>query len=51
MEEISDEIGIRIENPYEVGYEGDGRTLKPGATFAKGMFSDTIEELVKDQVD
>ena len=47
---IPDDIGNRIENPYEVGYEGDGRTLKPGATFAKGMFSETIEELVEDQL-
>ena len=47
---IPDDIGNRIENPYEVGYEGDGRTLKPGATFAKGMFSESIEELVEDQL-
>ena len=47
---IPDDIGNRIENPYDVGYEGDGRTLKPGATFAKGMFSETVEELVEDQL-
>jgi len=28
------------ENPYDVGYEGDGRVLKPGATFAAGKFED-----------
>ena len=47
---IPDDIGNRIENPYDVGYEGDGRTLKAGATFAKGMFSESIEELVEDQL-
>ena len=47
---IPDDIGNRIDNPYDVGYEGDGRTLKPGATFAKGMFSETVEELVEDQL-
>ena len=29
------------ENPFDVGYEGDGRTLKAGATFTNGKF---IEE-------
>ena len=29
------------DNPFDVGYEGDGRTLKPGATFTNGKF---IEE-------
>jgi hypothetical protein len=28
------------ENPFDVGYEGDGRVLKPGATFATGKFED-----------
>ncbi len=28
------------ENPYDVGFEGDGRVLKPGATFATGKFED-----------
>ena len=44
---IPDNIGNRIEdepNPYDVGYEGDGRTLKPGATFYNGIFEDTIED-------
>ena len=26
------------ENPYDVGFEGDGKVLKPGATFATGKF-------------
>ena len=48
---IPDDIGNRIEdNPYDVGYEGDGKTLKPGATFNKGIFSDTIEDQVEDSL-
>jgi hypothetical protein len=26
------------ENPFDVGYEGDGKVLKPGATFGPGRF-------------
>ena len=33
------------ESPYDVGYEGDGRTLKAGATFGKGKFEDTPVEV------
>ncbi len=40
---IPDDIGNRIDNPYDVGYEGDGRILKPGATFYNGMFEAPIE--------
>ena len=40
---IPDDIGNRIDNPYDVGYEGDGRVLKPGATFYNGMFEAPIE--------
>jgi len=29
------------ENPFDVGYEGDGRVLKPGATFGSGKFDVT----------
>jgi len=42
-----DNIGNRIEdepNPYDVGYEGDGRVLKPGATFNNGIFETSIED-------
>ena len=43
--EIPDDIGNRIEdNPYDVGYEGDGRTLKPGASFYNGVFEDSLED-------
>ena len=40
---LPDDIGNRIDNPYDFGYEGDGRVLKPGATLGKGIFTDTIE--------
>ena len=50
IEEDDDNIGNRIEenvNPYDVGYEGDGKTLKPGATFYNGLFEDSIEDQAK----
>jgi len=42
--EIPDDIGNRIDSPYDVGYEGDGRTLKPGATYYNGLFEDSLED-------
>ena len=27
-----------IDNPFDVGFEGDGKVLKPGATFSNGKF-------------
>ena len=30
------------ENPYDVGYEGDGRVLKPGATYGTGKFEEIM---------
>jgi hypothetical protein len=48
--ELPDDIGNRMDNPYEVGYEGDGKVLKPGATFNKGIFSDSLESNVEDQL-
>jgi len=36
------------ENPYDVGYEGDGKVLKPGATYGLGKFEERfIEEMAK----
>ena len=35
------------ENPFDVGYAGDGKVLKPGATFTSEKF---IEELAKDRL-
>jgi len=48
--ELPDDIGNRVENPYDVGYEGDGKVLKPGATFQKGIFEETLEDKVEDQL-
>ena len=42
--ELPDDIGNRVENPYDIGYEGDGRTLKPGATYYNGLFEDSLED-------
>jgi len=37
------------ENPFDVGYEGDGKVLKPGATFGPGKFdTKPIEDELKD---
>ena len=53
---IPDNIGNRLEdppqeeNPYDVGYEGDGRTLKAGATFGKGIFTDSVEDQADDML-
>ena len=38
------------ESPYDVGYEGDGKVLKPGATFSDGKFQERfLEELAKEE--
>ena len=42
--------GNTLDNPYDVGYEGDGKVLKPGATFNKGIFEDSLEDKVEDQL-
>jgi hypothetical protein len=52
--EIPDNIGNRMEdppqeNPYDVGYEGDGKTLKAGATFGSGLFEDSIEDKAEEK--
>jgi len=40
-----------VENPYDVGYEGDGRTLKAGATYGTGKFEQQrVEELAEDSL-
>jgi hypothetical protein len=48
--ELPDDIGNRIENPYDIGYEGDGKVLKPGATLQKGIFEESLESQVEDQL-
>ena len=47
---LPDDIGNRIDNPYDVGYEGDGKVLKAGATFSKGIFTDSIENQANDML-
>jgi|TARA_R100001460_G_scaffold4169_1_gene12047 hypothetical protein len=53
---IPDNIGNRLEdppqedNPYDIGYEGDGKTLKAGATFGKGVFTDSVEDQAEDML-
>jgi len=42
--EIPDDIGNRIDSPYDVGYEGDGKVLKPGASFYNGIFKESLED-------
>jgi len=43
--EVPDDIGNReLENPYDVGYEGDGKVLKAGATFYNGVFEESLED-------
>ena len=38
------------DNPYDIGYEGDGRVLKPGATFATGKFEDIkLDKVAKEK--
>jgi hypothetical protein len=32
-----------MDNPYDVGYVGDGKVLKPGATLGKGLFEESLE--------
>jgi hypothetical protein len=44
---LPDDFGNREganRNPYDVGYEGDGKTLKPGATYYNGLFEDSLED-------
>ena len=43
QEEIDIEEG-RAENPYDVCYIGDGKTLKPGATYGAGKFEEDYLE-------
>jgi len=42
--------GNRLDNPYDIGYEGDGRTLKPGTTFSNGVIETSLEDKVEDQL-
>jgi hypothetical protein len=50
--ESPDNIGNRLEdetdNPYDVGYEGDGRILAAGETLGRGEYSKTVEETAEE---
>jgi hypothetical protein len=51
--ELPENIGNRVEdtvNPYDIGYEGDGKVLKPGATFNKGFFEESLEDKARDKL-
>ena len=43
--EIQTEEAVKepMDNPYDVGYEGDGKVLRPGATLGKGLFEESLE--------
>ena len=46
---IPDDIGNREGanvNPFDVGYEGDGRVLEPGKSYFKGDYAESIEDEV-----
>ena len=45
---IPDDIGNRIDDYYDVGYEGDGRVLEPGKSYFKGQYAESIEDEVED---
>ena len=47
-EELPDNIGNLKDNPYDVGYEGDGKVLKAGATYLNGIFEDSLEDQAED---
>ena len=46
---IPEEEIEEIENPFDVGFEGDGKILRPGATFNAGKFlEEEAEEILSD---
>jgi len=43
--ELPDDVdGNALDNPYDIGYEGDGKVLKAGATLGNGLFEETLED-------
>lgn len=50
FEDDPDNVGNRIENPYDMGYEGDGKVLKPGATLGDGLFTESLEDQAEDKL-
>ena len=48
MEDMEvDGNNVDYESPYDIGFEGDGKTLKAGATFHNGIFEDSLEDQAK----
>jgi hypothetical protein len=50
---LPENIGNRVEdivNPYDIGYEGDGKVLKPGATLGNGLFEESLEDKLGDKL-
>ena len=41
-------IQEELENPFEVGFEGDGKVLKPGATYRTSKF---LDEAIEENID
>jgi len=35
---------VEYQSPYDVGYDGDGKVLKAGATLYNGIFEDSLED-------
>ena len=51
LETTDPEMTQESENPYDVGYEGDGRTLKAGATYGTGKFEEQrVEEVAEENL-
>jgi len=49
-EEENEEEEVEVDNPFDVGYEGDGRVLKPGATYGSGKFEEThLDKLAEEK--
>ena len=42
------DVAEEVENPFEVGFEGDGKVLKPGATYRTNKF---LDDLVEENMD
>ena len=48
MEDMEvDGNNVDYKSPYDIGFEGDGKTLKAGATFHNGIFEDSLEDQAK----
>ena len=51
LETTQEQMEEETESPFDVGYEGDGKILKAGATFGKGKFEDTPLEVQLEEQD